>query len=124
MKKFIAIVLSLTVFCVSLGAAQKAMVRILSIGNSHTVDATDLLPPILNKCGVEDIELTRVFGGYWLQGFWKNYDTPNFVSVMTWKPGQLLFRGTLNLDYSLKQAVEAGPYDIVVISEYPGLPYA
>lgn len=125
MKRLVSSFLFILVFCLTLSAGQQKPVRILFVGNSHTVDATDLLPPMLNGCGVENIELTRVYrGGYWLQGFWKNYATPDFVSVMTWKPGQLLFRGTLNHDFSLQQAVEAGPYDIVVLSEYPGLPYA
>lgn len=97
--------------------------KVLFIGNSHDLDATAYLPLMLNKQGVRDFEFTRVFhGGYWLQGYYSNYDLPKNCSITTWKPGQHNWRGEYTLDYSLKDAVEAEQYDIVVIQEYAGHP--
>ena len=98
--------------------------RILFVGNSHTVDATDLLPFMLNSAGVRNVEMTRVYhGGYYLVGYNTNYTKENNCSIMTWKPGQMRFRGRLKLESALKDAVDAGPYDIVVMQEYTGSVY-
>lgn len=101
-----------------------SMLKILFIGNSHTVDATDLLPFMLNSAGVRNVEMTRVYhGGYYLVGYNTNYTKANNCSVMTWKPGQMRFRGRLKMENALKDAVDAGPYDVVVMQEYTGSGY-
>lgn len=98
-----------------------APVRILFIGNSHTLDSTDLLPLMLNGEGVRNIEFTRVYhGGYYIVGYNANYDNPSICSITTWQPGQDIWRGNFNLTHSLREAVEDAPYDIVVIQEYTG----
>ena len=96
-------------------------VRILFIGNSHTLDATDLLPLVLNGEGVKNIEFTRVYhGGYYLVGYNANYDNPTVCSISSWQSGQNMWRGHYNLTHTLREAVEAGPYDVVVMQEYTG----
>lgn len=98
--------------------------RILFIGNSHTIDATDLLPFMLNSAGVRDIEITRTYrGGYFLVGYNSNYTQSDLCSIMKWKSGQMRLRGDQNYSHSLKEAVDAGPYDIVVLQEYAGSNY-
>ena len=70
-----------------------APIRILFIGNSHTLDSTDLLPLILNEAGVKNIELTRAYhGGYYLVGYNANYDSPTICSWTRWQPGQNMWR--------------------------------
>lgn len=104
--------------------SDSSKLRILFIGNSHTVDATDLLPFMLNSAGVRNVEMTRVYhGGYYLVGYNTNYTLANNCSVMTWKPGQMRFRGRLKMENALKDAVDAGPYDIVVMQEFAGSSY-
>ncbi len=123
LKRSLFIVFAALLLTLSMRAQEP--VRILFIGNSHTVDATDLLPPMLNGCKVQHIEMTRVYrGSHYLQGWWENFDKPSHASIMTWEPGQLIWRGFLSYDYPLREAVEAGPYDIVVLQETPNLPYA
>lgn len=96
-------------------------VKILFIGNSHTLDATDLLPEILNHEGVRNLELTRVYhGGYYLVGYNANYDKANNCSICTWRSGENMWRGVLDLTYTLRDAVEANSYDYVVMQEYAG----
>ena len=46
MKRLVSSFLFILVFCLTLSAGQQKPVRILFVGNSHTVDATDLLPPM------------------------------------------------------------------------------
>lgn len=98
-----------------------APIRILFIGNSHTLDSTDLLPLILNEAGVKNIELTRAYhGGYYLVGYNANYDSPTICSWTRWQPGQNMWRGSYALNHSLREVVEDSPYDIVVLQEYTG----
>lgn len=97
------------------------LTKVLFIGNSHDLDATELLPPMLNSAGVRNLEFTRVYhGAYYLVGYNSNYTKPDNCSITTWKPGQAMFRGSLAMEHSLQEAVEADSYDIVVLQEYAG----
>lgn len=99
--------------------------KILFIGNSHTLDATDLLPLMLNHEGVRGVELTRVFhGGYYLVGYNAYYDKPGNASMTWWSPGQRFWNGSTEYNYSLKDIVTQEKYDIVVLQEYAGNPHA
>lgn len=99
----------------------KPVTKVLFIGNSHNLDATDLLPQMLNSAGVRNLEFTRVYhGAYYLMGYNTNYTKPNNCSITTWKSGQSMFRGSLAMEHSLQEAVEADTYDIVVMQEYAG----
>ncbi|MBR1706646.1 MAG: DUF4886 domain-containing protein [Bacteroidales bacterium] len=95
--------------------------KILFIGNSLALDATYLLPSLLNTAGVKNIELTRTFhGGYTLPQYNNNYAGGNICAWTIWKPGQARWRGNQTLSYSPKAVVEADTYDIICIQEYTG----
>lgn len=95
--------------------------RILFIGNSLTLDATYLLPSLLNSAGVRNVELTRIFhGAYTLPLYNENYANTGICSIATWKPGQARWRGEEVTTYSPKEAVERASYDIICIQEYTG----
>ncbi len=100
--------------------AQKTT-RILFIGNSLTLDATYLLPSLLNSAGVRDVELTRIFhGAYTLPLYNENYANSGICSIATWKPGQARWRGEEVTSHAPKEAVEMASYDIICIQEYTG----
>ena len=107
------------------GSASGKKTRILFIGNSHTLDATDLLPLMLNHEGVRNVELTRSYhGGYYLVGYNNNYDKANNAALCTWTPGQRFWNGSIDLHHSLKDIAATGPFDIIVLQEYSGGEYA
>lgn len=98
--------------------------KILFIGNSHTLDATYLLPQMLNAQGIRDVEMVRCYhGGYYLVGYNSHFDQPGICAINTWRSGQNFWRGTLELESSLKDALEYCQYDIVVMQEYAGSSY-
>ena len=81
--------------------------KVLFMGNSLTVDATSLLPSLLNSAGIKNVELTRTFhGSYTLQLYYQNYSAENICSYSTWKPGWARWRGKEVTDHSPKFAVE------------------
>lgn len=95
--------------------------KVLFIGNSLTLDATYLLPSLLNAAGIKNIELTRTFhGAYTLPLYNDNYANNNICSFSTWKPGQARWRGEETRSFSPKAVVEADKYDIVCLQEYTG----
>ncbi len=103
------------------GSASGKKTRILFVGNSHTLDATDLLPLILNHEGVRNVELTRCYhGGCYLVAYNKNFDQTNYVGLTTWEPGQNFWNGTIEYRSSLRDISATGPFDIIVIQEYSG----
>ncbi|MBQ7195622.1 MAG: DUF4886 domain-containing protein [Bacteroidales bacterium] len=96
--------------------------KVLFMGNSLTLDATYLLPSLLNAAGVKNVELARTFhGAYTLSLYNSNYSNANICSFSTWKPGQSRWRGEETLQYSPGHAVEAEAYDIICIQEYTGV---
>lgn len=104
--------------------APRELTKILFIGNSHDLDATQFLPDMLLEENVRSVELTRVYhGGYYLYGYDSNYSLANNCSVQTWSPGQNVWRGSIVQDHSLKSVVESDVYDIVVLQEYSASQY-
>lgn len=96
--------------------------KVLFIGNSLTLDATYLLPSLLNSAGIKNVELDRMYhGAYTLPGYNTNYAVANICSWNTWDPGQERWIGVLDYLYSPKQVVEADAYDIICIQEYTGV---
>lgn len=107
------------------GSSGNKVTRILFIGNSHSLDATDLLPIMLRHEGVRNIELTRCYhGGYYLVGYDQNYEKAKNAALSWWSPGQHFWNGSIDLNYSLKDIASTGPFDIIVLQEYSGGEYA
>ena len=95
--------------------------KVLFMGNSLTIDATALLPSLLNAAGITNVELTRTFhGSYTLQSYYQNYANENICSCSTWKPGWARWRGKEVTDHAPKAVVEADQYDIICLQEYTG----
>lgn len=95
--------------------------KILFIGNSLTLDATTLLPDMLNAAGVKNVEMTRIFhGAYTLPLYNDTYSDPDVVSMRTWKAGDARWSGDETFKYSPEEAVKADDYDIICIQEYSG----
>ncbi len=98
---------------------------ILFIGNSLTLDATTLLPDMLNAAGIKSVRMTRVFrGACTLPLYNNNYSSSGFCAIRTWDPGAAFWSGTEALEHSLEEAVEARQYDLICIQEYSGAPCA
>ena len=97
--------------------------KVLFIGNSLTIDATNFLPSMLNAAGVKNVELTRIFhGAYTLPLYDSNYASSGICAWNTWKTGQSRWQGDLKCTFQPRQAVEAEAYDIICIQEYTGRP--
>lgn len=95
--------------------------KILFMGNSLTLDATTLLPALLNAAGITNVELYRTFhGAYTLPLYNSNFNNAGICSFCSWKPGQDRWRGKETFDYSPADAVNANEYDIVCLQEYSG----
>lgn len=95
--------------------------KILFIGNSLTLDATMLLPNLLNAAGITNVELYRTFhGAYTLPLYNENFYNAGICSFCSWKPGQARWRGTEERLFSPSDAVNAHDYDIVCLQEYSG----
>lgn len=106
-------------------AASNPTTKILLIGNSHNLDATDLLPIMLRHEGVRNVELTRSFhGGYYLVGYNTYYTKADNAGMSWWSPGQRFWNGTTDLTSSLEEIVSDQKYDIVVLMEYTGNSHA
>lgn len=94
--------------------------KILFIGNSYTVDATEHLPGMIYAAGIKNIKLARSYhGGYSIQKYAANYDVPNIAAYHE-KP--LLLRKWIkknnnDLTKSLKDIVESDVWDMVVLQE-------
>ncbi len=105
-------------------------IRILFIGNSFTLDATDHLPGILNAAGITEFSMERSYhGGYTLVAYNQNFDTPKTCQRFTLEPGAAEWAGgqpsSASCNSSLDDFWDGGkPYDIVVMQEYTESKYA
>ncbi len=105
--------------------ANSSTTKILFIGNSHNLDATDLLPIMLRHEGVRNVELTRSFhGAYYLVGYNTYYTKADNVGMSWWRPGMRFWNGTTDYTSSLEEIVSDQKYDIVVLMEYTGNSHA
>ena len=106
-------------------------IRVLFVGNSFTLDATEHLPGILNAAGITNFSMERAYhGGYTLVGYNQNFDNPKVCLRYKLEPGYEKWDGdqsynTANCNSSLADFWDSGkPYDIVVMQEYTGTRYA
>ena len=62
--------------------------KILFIGNSFTVDATEHLPGMLKSAGITHVRMVRAYhGGYKLPEFFENYAAPDICTYYYCEPG-------------------------------------
>ena len=104
---------------VPLPPAPAEPLRILFIGNSLTVDATEMLPKLLVAAGIRNVYMTRVYhGGYTVSGYNANYQAANVCGVRRCGPGDLFWRGDDTLLHSLAEIVGEQEWDIVTIQPH------
>ena len=106
-------------------------IRVLFIGNSFTLDATEHLPGILNAADIQNFSMERAYhGGYTLVEYNLNFDSPTLCLRYRLEPGYEAWDGdktfaTANCNSSLADFWDSGkPYDIVVMQEYTGTKYS
>lgn len=99
--------------------------KILFIGNSFTVDATEHLPGMLESAGITHIRMVRAYhGGYKLPEFFENYAAPDICTYYYCEPGATKWTNDGTLNRSLKSIVESDTWDIVTLQEHTGSYYA
>lgn len=99
--------------------------KILFIGNSFTVDATEHLPGMLRSAGIANIRMVRAYhGGYKLPEFFENYDAPDICTYYHCEPGGTAWENDGTLNRSLRSIVESDRWDIVTLQEHTGSVYA
>ncbi len=99
--------------------------KILFIGNSFTVDATEHLPGMLKSAGITHVRMVRAYhGGYKLPEFFENYTAPDICTYYYCEPGATKWTNDGTLNRSLKSIVESDTWDIVTLQEHTGSYYA
>ena len=99
--------------------------KILFIGNSFTVDATEHLPGMLKSAGITHVRMVRAYhGGYKLPEFFENYAAPDICTYYYCEPGATKWENEGTLNRSLKSIVESDTWDIVTLQEHTGSYYA
>ena len=105
--------------------ANAATVKILFIGNSFTVDATEHLPGMLRSAGIDNIRMVRAYhGGYKLPEFWQNYSAADICTYYYCEPGGAKWENSGSLNRSLESIVASDTWDIVTLQEHTGSVYA
>lgn len=90
--------------------------KILFIGNSFTVDATEHLPGMLKSAGITHVRMVRAYhGGYKLPEFFENYAAPDICTYYYCEPGATKWENEGTLNRSLKSIVESDTWDIVTL---------
>ena len=101
--------------------AGKNPLKILFIGNSFTVDATEHLPGMLASAGITHVRMVRAYhGGYKLPEFFENYGAPDICTYYYCEPGATKWSNDGTLNRSLKSIVESDTWDIVTLQEHTG----
>ena len=105
--------------------ANAASVKILFIGNSFTVDATEHLPGMLRSAGIGNVRMVRAYhGGYKLPEFYENYSAADICTYYYCEPGGTKWESTGSLNRSLESIVASDTWDIVTLQEHTGSKYA
>ena len=93
-------------------------VRVLCIGNSFMVDATEFLPRMLKSAGIKTVDMDRAYhGGYSLKSYNTNYTNNTVCGWMKYRPGYASWKGDNSLVHSLKEVVESGVWDYVLLND-------
>lgn len=92
--------------------------RVLFIGNSFLVDASEFLPQMLKVAGIGTVEMDRMYhGSYALSGYNANYDNPAIGGWMSYRPGYASWKGDNSYAHSVREIVESGIWDCVVFND-------
>ena len=122
-RVFLGVILAGFCSCVSCGdkaATEKSEIpdtqlRVLCIGNSFMVDATEFLPVMLKTAGIKTVEMDRAYhGAYSLESYNTNYTNSTVCGWMKYRPGYASWKGDNSLIHSLKEVVESGEWDHVL----------
>ena len=93
--------------------------RILFIGNSLTVDATEYLPKLLVAAGIRNVYMARAYhGGYTVSGYNTNFTAAKICGVRYCGPGDLYWRGDDTLLHSLAGIVGEQEWGIITIQPH------
>lgn len=99
----------------------KPFIKILFVGNSFNLDATQHLPGMLAADGTDRVFMGRVYhAGCTLPLYSGNYATKNYCSFRICRPGESEWEDNEEYDSSLKEAIEAEDWDIITFMEYTG----
>ena len=99
----------------------KGILKVLFVGNSFNVDATEHLPGILTANGTTKVLMGRAYhGGCTLPQYNTNYTTEKYCAYRTCRPGESIWDGDEEYDTTLQSAIEAEDWDIVTFMEYTG----
>ncbi len=110
---------------IRIGSELNGSLKILFIGNSFTVDATEHLPGMLKSAGITHVRMVRAYhGGYKLPEFFENYAAPDICTYYYCEPGATKWENEGTLNRSLKSIVESDTWDIVTLQEHTGSYYA
>lgn len=92
--------------------------RVLFIGNSFLVDASEFLPMMLKVAGISTVEMDRMYhGGYTLSSYNANYDNASVGGWMTYRPGYASWKGDNSYKHSVRDIVESGLWDCVLFND-------
>ena len=99
----------------------KGILKVLFVGNSFNVDATEHLPGILTANGTKKVLMGRAYhGGCTLPQYNTNYTTERFCAYRVCRPGESIWDGDEEYDTNLEYAIEAEEWDIITFMEYTG----
>ena len=140
MKKAIMILLACSLFCACESCSRQPKgteqeedrkvipdtpMRVLCIGNSFMVDATEFLPVMLKTAGISTVEMDRAYhGGYTLEGYNTNYNNSTICGWMSYRPGNASWHNDNTLKHSLREVVESGVWDHVLFNDGSSAGYA
>lgn len=96
--------------------------KILLVGNSFTVDASEYLPQLLRESGcTKSISITRAYHGGYRIALWDSaYSSLTQCGRRDIVNGQIHWRGDDRLDHSLENIVNSAEWDCVLIGGYSG----
>ncbi len=99
----------------------KGLLKVLFIGNSFNVDATQHLPGMIQANGTSRVFMGRCYhGGCTLPDYDKNWEAANHCSYRVCRPGESIWDGDEEYDTNIRYAIEAEDWDIVTFMEYTG----
>lgn len=98
-------------------------IRILFIGNSFTLDATEHLPGILDAAGIKNVTLERAYhGAQTLNKYYTGFST-KIAHRNSWKSGETGWQGGndySNYNTTLDEFFNGDSYDIIFLQEATG----